>query len=105
MRNIKKKEINILLTPRQHAQIARLRETGINMSSLARIALRKYADRTIVNDDSSAKTRRAVLYLEDADLLMLDVIAAREGLSKSEVLRCLLAMYLSENEDALNRLF
>ena len=106
MRKITKKEINILLTARQHALIARLRETGINMSSLARLALRKFGDAPLAATvDDAPKTKRVVLYLEEVDLECLEAIALREGESKSEVLRALLGRYLTENEDALNRLF
>lgn len=106
MRNINKKEINILLTPQQHSLIARLKETGLNMSSLSRLALRKYGASTLEGKiDDGAKSKRVVIYLEGGDIDTLETIAAREGITKSEALRRLLATYLSVNEDALNRLF
>ncbi len=106
MRQILKKEINILLTSRQHGMIARLKETGINMSSLARLAIRKFGDQPLEEvTDSGGKDKRVVIYLEQTDLDKLDVVAQREGMSRSVVLRTLLARYLDENEDALNRLF
>ena len=106
MRNINKKEINILLTPRQHSVIAKLKETGINMSSLSRLAIRKFGASDLREDTGDgAKSKRVVIYLEGDDIDTLDTIAAREGITKSETLRRLLAAYLSVNEQALNQLF
>jgi len=105
MRQLNKKEVNILLTPHQHSLIARLKETGINMSSLSRLAIRKFGNSELTEPDDGPKSRRVVLYLEMEDIEQLELIAARENNRKSEVLRRLLAKYLSENEDALNRLF
>jgi hypothetical protein len=106
MRNINKKEINILLTHQQHSLIARLRETGINMSSLSRLAVRKFGTSPLDSTtDDGAKTKRVVIYLEGDDIDRLETIAARECITKSEALRRLLAMYLEVNEDALDRLF
>lgn len=105
MRNIIKKEINILLTARQHSMITRLRETGVNMSSISRLAIRKFGDSSLEQVDDGAKSKRVVIYLEAQDCESLETISAREGLTRSEALRRLIAKYLSENEDALNRLF
>lgn len=106
MRNIKKKEINILLPPHQHSQILRLKETGINMSSLARLAIRKFGHAELTESpDDGAKSKRAVIYMEEEDIKNLESIAAHHSLSKSETLRRLLATYLSVNENALNQLF
>lgn len=105
MRNIIKKEINILLTPQQHALIARLKETGLNMSSLSRLAIKKFGDACIDTPDDGAKTKRAVIYLEAEDIEKLEEISASKGISKSETLRRLLATYLSVNQSALDQLF
>lgn len=105
MRNITKKEINILLTSRQHSMITRLKETGVNMSSISRLAIRKFGDSYLEHTDDGAKTKRVVIYLEAQDCESLETISAREGLTRSEALRRLIAKYLLENEDALNRLF
>ncbi len=106
MRNINKKEINILLTPQQHSLIARLKETGLNMSSLSRLAIRKFGAAVLEEKiDDGTKSKRVVIYLEADDIIKLESIAARESISKSEALRRLLATYLFVNEDALNRLF
>lgn len=105
MRSINKKEINILLTPQQHSMIARLKETGINMSSLSRLAIRKFGGSELPEINVGPKSRRVVLYLEVEDIEKLEKIAAKEAITKSEVLRRLLSKYLSENEEALNRLF
>ncbi len=51
MRNITKKEINILLTSRQHAMLAKLRETGVNMSSISRLAIRKFGEAELPSDE------------------------------------------------------
>ncbi len=106
MRNINKKEINILLIPLQHSVIAKLKETGINMSSLSRLAVRKFGDSSLDEEFSEGvKSKRVVIYLEGEDIDQLVIIAAREGITKSETLRRLLAKYLTVNEIALNQLF
>lgn len=105
MRNITKKEINILLTSRQHAMLAKLRETGVNMSSISRLAIRKFGDVELPAEDDGAKDKRVVIYLEDEDLQRLKAIAGCRHLKPSETMRRLIAKYLMENEDALNRLF
>lgn len=106
MRNINKKEINILLTPRQHSIIAKLKETGINMSSLSRLAIRKFGEASLEEKFSDgAKSKRVVIYLDSEDIDKLETIATRESITKSESLRRLLAIYLEVNEDALNQLF
>ena len=106
MRNILKKEINILLTVHQHSLMARLKETGVNMSSISRLAIRKFGDSTMAeNLDDGAKNKRVVIYLEADDIEKLDLISARNSVSKSEALRRLLSIYLNVNEGALNQLF
>lgn len=106
MRPINKKEINTLLTPHQHALLARLKETGLNMSSLSRLAIRKFSNAALdENPDDGAKSKRVVIYLESQDIAALEAVAARKGISKSEALRRLLSVYLSVNESALNQLF
>ena len=106
MRNINKKEINILLTSQQHSLIAKLKETGVNMSSLSRLAIRKFGDTDFEeNQDDGAKSKRVVIYLEAEDVERLETIAARKAISKSDALRRLLTRYLSANREALNQLF
>ena len=106
MRKINKKEINILLSPQQHSVVAKLKETGLNMSSLSRLAIRKFGEVDLVEStDDGAKSKRAVIYLELEDITGLEAVAARLGISKSEALRRLLATYLSVNESAINQLF
>lgn len=75
------------------------------MSSLSRLAIRKFGKTELTETDDGPKSRRVVLYLEMDDIEKLETIATKEKTTKSEVLRRLLAKYLSENEDALNRLF
>lgn len=106
MRNITKKEINILLTSPQHSLIAKLKETGLNMSSISRLAIRKFSSADLeAYTDSGAKTKRVVIYLEEDDIQTLEFISTKNGLSRSETLRRLLATYLSVNEKALDQLF
>lgn len=86
--------------------MARLKETGLNMSSISRLAVRKFGDAPLTeNPDDAAKSKRVVIYLEADDIEKLEQIAARHGISKSEALRRLLATYLTVNEAALNQLF
>jgi hypothetical protein len=106
MRNINKSELNILLTPRQHSLIAQLKETGVNMSSLSRLAIRKFGDSSLEEmGDDGAKSKRVVIYLEADDIEKLELIAARKSITKSEALRRLLSTYLNVNQEALNQLF
>ena len=106
MRNIKKKEINILLTLPQHSLIAKLKESGLNMSSLSRLAIRKFGSANLeAYTDSGSKTKRVVIYLEEDDIQSLESISTKNDLSKSETLRRLLATYLSVNEKVLDQLF
>jgi hypothetical protein len=102
---MKRVELNIYLTEQQYAQIARLRETGLNMSSLARLAIRKFAADTLVAPSDSSKSKRVLIYLDLADAQTLENVAAREGVSRSEALRQLLAKYLTVNSRAIDSLF
>jgi hypothetical protein len=106
MRNIKKREINVLLSPQQHSLIAKLKETGVNMSSLSRLAIRKFGATDLEErPDDGAKTKRVVIYLEAEDIESLETISTRKGISKSDALRRLLSTYLTVNQAALNQLF
>ncbi len=105
MRNIKKSEINTYITEKQRDFIACLKDTGINMSSIARLAIRKYsAGKPIERIEDTGKKIRVNLYLESSDLTSLQEIAQREALSSSEVLRHLISKYLRLHEKALKQL-
>lgn len=95
-----------MLTAQQHSLMSRLKETGVNMSSISRLAIRKFGDSVINKSrDDGAKSKRVVIYLEAEDNEKLDHIASCQGISKSEALRRLLTTYLTVNEAALNQLF
>ena len=102
---IKKDEINVRLTTPQHTLIARLKETGLNMSSISRLAIRKYGDAELMEGDDNAKDKRVVIYIEKDDLEKLREIADKRKLSSSETLRRLIGTYLEVNRDILNNLF
>jgi allophanate hydrolase subunit 1 len=104
MRNIKKSEINTYITEAQRDLISKLKETGINMSSLSRLAIRKYGADSIETIEDTGKKIRVNLYLEPEDLKNLQKIAQREGIKSSEVLRHLISKYLRLNENALMQL-
>jgi hypothetical protein len=104
MRKINKSEINTYITESQHDLISKLKETGINMSSLSRLAIRRYGPNPIETIEDDGKKIRVNLYLETKDLKDLQDIALREGIKSSEVLRYLLSKYLRVNEGALKQL-
>jgi hypothetical protein len=98
-------ELNIYLTANQHAQIARMRETGINMSAIARLAIKKFGVSALAPEDDAPKSKRVVLYLGAEDVTALATLSAREGVSRSNVLRRLIATYLGVNAEAIESLF
>jgi hypothetical protein len=107
MRNVKREELNIYLTQEQHELMGQLRETGVNMSSLARLAIRKFGQNSLndLPEQDSPKSKRVNLYLDPEDMKSLDEIAVREGVKRSDILRRLLAKYLMVNQEALKSLF
>lgn len=107
MRKINKEELNIYLTQELHELMKQLRETGVNMSSLARLAIRKFGNESLIDlpELDSPKSKRVNLYLDPEDMRSLESIATREGVKRSEVLRRILAKYLLINRDALKSLF
>jgi hypothetical protein len=107
MRKINKEELNIYLTQEQHELMGQLRETGVTMSSLARLAIRKFGNMSLndLPELDAPKSKRVNLYLDTEDMRNLDDIAAREGVKRSEILRRLLAEYLQVNREALKSLF
>lgn len=104
MRKINKSEINTYITEAQRDLISNLKETGINMSSISRLAIRKYGADPIEAIEDTGKKIRVNLYLESEDLKNLQDIAQREGIKSSEVVRHLLSKYLRINEHALKQL-
>ena len=103
-RKIIKNEINVRLSTPQHALIARLKETGLNMSSISRLAIRKFGDAELQEGDDNAKDKRVVIYLDKEDLEKLHTVADKKKLSPSETLRRLIGTYLDVNKDILNNL-
>ena len=105
MRNINKSEINTYITEYQRDFIASLKDTGINMSSIARLAIRKYgSDKPMERIEDTGKKIRVNLYLESTDLKNLQEIGLREGITSSEVLRHLISKYLRIHEKILKQL-
>jgi Zn-dependent peptidase ImmA (M78 family) len=100
-----KVNLNIYLTAGQHAQMARMRATGINMSAIARLAIKKFASCTLEPDDDTPKAKRVVLYISADDAETLSTLSAREGVSRSSVLRRLISIYLRANAAAIKSLF
>lgn len=99
------KSVNIHLTKDLHGQILSLRELGITLSSVARLAIKKYGSQPIADVDSTlVKAQRVILYLDLNNYDELGKIAAREGRSRADVLRCLMTRYLRENKKALESL-
>jgi hypothetical protein len=74
------------------------------MSSLSRLAIRKFGAAPIERIEESGKKIRVNIYLEAKDLENLQEIAQRDGMTSSEVLRHLISKYLRINENALKQL-
>jgi len=74
------------------------------MSSLSRLAIRKYGAGPLEKTEDTGRKVRVNLYLEAEDLFNLQAIAQREGIKSSEALRHLISMYLRQNESALKQL-
>lgn len=98
-------EFNLFITTGQYDQIARLRETGLNLSSLARLALRKLAQADLDPEDDSPRPKRAVVYLSPDDALTLQIIADRKGISRAMAIRQILTTYLRIHSVAIESLF
>lgn len=98
-------ELNLYISSNQHYQIGRLRETGINLSSLARLAIRKCAHIALDLEDETAKNKRIQVYLGHEDAAVLQHIADELGCSRAMAMRRLLSTYLRINAVALESLF
>jgi antitoxin component of RelBE/YafQ-DinJ toxin-antitoxin module len=99
-------EINIYLTKSQHNRAKELRKLGINVSALVRIALSKYHNDDLIQEQSkNLKLTRVQLYLDRESAELLDDIASRVKLTRSDILRRLLTKYLDEHEKIIMQLF
>jgi hypothetical protein len=74
------------------------------MSSIARLAIRKYGANPIEKGEDTGKKVRVNLYLEEGDLKNLQEIAQREGIKNSEILRHVISKYLRMHKNALMQL-
>ncbi len=105
MRKITKSEINVYISENQHMFVSQLRETGINLSSISRMAIRMFRKSALESDEgASSKKIRVTIYLENHDRDVLEAISLREHVSASEALRCLISMFLKAKETALRQL-
>lgn len=103
----KKIEINIYITKSQHAELKDLRQLGLNMSSLSRIALNKYQSTPLENESTpdTGGLKRVQLYLDKSSSELVSCIAANHGINRSESLRRVLARYLREHGELIRQLF
>jgi hypothetical protein len=98
-------EINIFLTRAQYLELKPLRELGLNMSSISRIAITKYHDSTLENFEQAGPLQRVQLYLDLETNKLLQSLADRVGTNRSETLRNLLSRYLHDHMNLIKQLF
>jgi len=103
----KKIEINIYLSKSQHAELKNLRQLGLNMSSLSRIALKKYQCTSLDNESTPdiGGLKRVQLYLDERSSELVSSIAINHGINRSETLRRVLARYLRDHVELIRQLF
>jgi len=98
-------EFNLHISTQQYSQLIRLRETGMNLSSIARLALRKCADGPIDPEpEASSYPQRILIYIHPGDAIRLQDLATREGTNRAAVLRRLISTYLRINAQAIESL-
>jgi len=102
---VERVEFNVYLSADQYSRLTRLRETGMNLSSIARLAIRKCADGPIDPEpEATSYPQRVLIYIHPDDASRLKVLATREGVSRAVILRRLLTTYLRINADAIESL-
>lgn len=96
---------NIYLSEQLHREMCRLIEAGLPASSIASLAIQKCADGNLPSGDSGACPVRVNIYLTPCDTATLTAIAAAHSISRADVLRRLITVYIDKNRDAISRLF
>lgn len=98
-------EFNVYLSSDQYSQLTRLRETGMNLSSIARLAIRKCAEGSIDPEpETTSYPQRVLIYIHTDDAARLQELANRDGVSRAVILRRLLTTYFRINREALESL-
>lgn len=98
-------EFNVYLSADQYSRLTRLRETGMNLSSIARLAIRKCGDGPIDPEpEVTSYPKRILIYIHKKDAARLQELANREGVSRAVILRRLLTTYLRINAAAIESL-
>jgi hypothetical protein len=100
-------EINFHVSNELFAKIHRLQESGLSLSAMARLAIRKCAKLPLEDQECpGALPKRLLLYLHADDARLLDELAAKEGeRSRARTLRKLIHTYLLVNAEAIEALF
>jgi len=77
----------------------------MNLSSIARLAIRKCADGPIDPEpEATSYPKRILIYLHPDDATRLQKLADRDGVSRAVILRRLLTTYLRINATAIESL-
>ncbi len=96
----------LYLTRDQAAQVGRLRAAGVSASTIARQAIRKYhTSPSLLIEDDTPRPERSNAYISVDDAAALDSVALREGCSRAQALRRIIATYLLTNASAIDALF
>lgn len=101
----KRGDFNLYITVDQFNLISRLKKTGINMSSLCRLAIRKCSHMPLDPEDESPCLKRVAIYLASEDAVVLQRLSDQLDEPRSQVLRRLLTTYLRINTAAIESLF
>lgn len=98
--------INVYLPESLHSEIRLIAEIGISLSSIARLGLRKYRSENLAQWPMSltGKLRRVILYLDQETEDVLNEIADREKLKRSEVLRRVMIKYVDDHKNIIKML-
>jgi hypothetical protein len=98
-------EFNLHLSSQLYNQISRLSDTGINLSSIARLAIRKCGHTQIDAEYEVSRPKRVLIYLSPEEAAVLQKLSEQENISRAMTLRRLLTTYLRINADAIESLF
>ena len=99
-------EFNFHITKNLSLQVARLQGAGLNLSAVARLAIRKCATLPLDEEDDTPRSRRILLYLHVDEAKLLDELAAQEGYrSRARTLRRLITTFLRIYAPEIDRLF
>jgi hypothetical protein len=98
-------EFNLHLSTQLYSQISRLSDSRINLSSIARLAIRKCGHGQLDAEDDVSKPKRVLIYLSPEEAAALQKLSEQENISRATTLRRLLATYFRINADAIESLF